>query len=310
MTHQRLAGRDVALLVAVALIWGFNFVPIRWALDVVPPFALAATRFFLAAVPMVFFVPRPRIPLRWIALYGLLIGVGQFGLLFLSIQLGLAAGLASLLAQLQVFATIGLSALLLHDRTTPGQLAGATVAGVGIALLVVDKLAGGATGSLLSLMLILASAGLWAVANVVAKHIGREYEPGGFSLVVWSSLFSPLPLAAISFVGEGGTAGLASVLTAGPLVWASIAFIVIGATLFGFAIWNRMLQRYTAASVTPFALIVPVAGLASAYVLLNETLSVLELGGALLILLGLAVAVVRRPASFSLLRRAADADSA
>ena len=215
MTHQRLAGRDVALLVAVALIWGFNFVPIRWALDVVPPFALAATRFFFAAVPMVFFVPRPRIPLRWIALYGLLIGVGQFGLLFLSIQLGLAAGLASLLAQLQVFATIGLSALLLHDRTTPGQLAGATVAGVGIALLVVDKLAGGATGSLLSLMLILASAGLWAVANVVAKHIGREYEPGGFSLVVWSSLFSPLPLAAISFVGEGGTAGLASVLTSG-----------------------------------------------------------------------------------------------
>ena len=310
MTHQRLARRDVVLLVAVALIWGFNFVPIRWALDVVPPFALAAIRFFFAAVPMVFFVPRPTIPLRWIALYGLLIGVGQFGLLFLSIQLGMAAGLASLLAQLQVFATIGLSALLLHDRTTPGQLAGATVAGVGMALLVLDKLAGGATGSLLSLILILASAGLWAVANVVAKHIGREYEPGGFSLVVWSSLFSPLPLAAISFVGEGGTAGLASVLTAGPLVWASIAFIVIGATLFGFAIWNRMLQRYTAATVTPFALIVPVCGLASAYVLLRESLSVLELAGAVLILLGLAVAVVRWPAAFALIRRTADADSA
>ena len=298
------------LLVAVALIWGFNFVPIRWALDAVPPFALAAIRFFFAAVPMVLFVPRPRIPLRWIALYGLLIGVGQFGLLFLSIQLGLAAGLASLLAQLQVFATIGLSALVLHDRTTPGQLAGATVAGGGMALLVLDKLAGGATGSLLSLVLILISAGLWAVANVVAKHIGREYEPGGFSLVVWSSLFSPLPLAAISFVGEGGTAGLASVLTAGPLVWASIAFIVIAATLFGFAIWNRMLQRYTAATVTPFALIVPVAGLASAFVLLSESLTSLELAGALLILLGLAVAVVRWPAAFALRRRTADADSA
>src|SRR3954453_1433648 len=125
MTHQRLAGRDVALLVAVAVIWGFNFVPIRWALDVVPPFALAAIRFFFAAVPLVFFVRRPRIPWRWMALYGLLIGIGQFGLLFLSIQLGLAAGLASLLVQLQVFATIGLSVLLMHDRATAGQLAGA-----------------------------------------------------------------------------------------------------------------------------------------------------------------------------------------
>jgi O-acetylserine/cysteine efflux transporter len=298
------------LLVAVALIWGFNFVPIRWALDAVPPFALAAIRFFFAALPMVLFVPRPRIPLRWIALYGLLIGVGQFGLLFLSIQLGLAAGLASLLAQLQVFATIGLSALVLHDRTTPGQLAGATVAGGGMALLVLDKLAGGATGSLLSLVLILVSAGLWAVANVVAKHIGREYEAGGFSLVVWSSLFSPLPLAAISFVSEGGTAGLASVLTAGPLVWASIAFIVIAATLFGFAIWNRMLQRYTAATVTPFALIVPVAGLASAFVLLSESLTTLELAGAGLILLGLAVAIMRWPAAITLRRRTAEADSA
>ncbi|HEY5488561.1 MAG TPA: EamA family transporter, partial [Candidatus Limnocylindrales bacterium] len=228
-----------------------------------------------------------------IVLYGLLIGVGQFGLLFLSIQIGLQAGLASLLAQLQVFLTIALAALVFHDRATTAQLAGAVVAAAGMVLLVVDKLSGGATGSLLALILIVVSAGLWAVANNVAKHIGRAYEQGGFSLVVWSSLASPLPLAAISLATENGTAGLASVLTAGPLVWASIAFIVIASTLFGFAIWNRMLQRYTAAAVTPFALIVPVAGLASAFVLLGETLSTLELGGAILILLGLSVAVVR-----------------
>jgi O-acetylserine/cysteine efflux transporter len=293
VTHQRLATRDVVLLVSLAIIWGFNFVPIRWALDVVPPFALAAIRFFFAAIPMVFFVPRPKIPTRWIVLYGLLIGVGQFGLLFLAIQIGLQAGLASLLAQLQVFLTIALAALVFRDRATTAQLVGAVVAAMGIVLLVVDKLSGGATGSLLALILIVVSAGLWAVANNVAKHIGRAYEPGGFSLVVWSSLASPLPLAAISLATENGTAGLASVLTAGPLVWASIAFIVIASTLFGFAIWNRMLQRYTAAAVTPFALIVPVAGLASAFVLLGETLSALELGGAIMILLGLSVAVVR-----------------
>ena len=281
----------MALLVALAVLWGFNFVPIRWALDAVPPFALAATRFFFAAIPMVFFVPRPKVPARWIVLYGLFIGVGQFGLLFLSIQLGMPAGLASLLIQLQVFGTIGLAGFVFGDRATAAQVIGAVVAAAGMALLVTDKLQSGTSASIVAFVLLLAAAASWAVANVIAKHIGRRYESGGFSLVVWSSLASPLPLAALSYTLEGGTAPVGALLNAGWLAWASIVFIVIGATLWGFAVWNRMLQRYSAATVTPFALIVPVAGLASAYLLLGETLSLFELVGAFAILVGLAIAV-------------------
>src|SRR3990172_11896670 len=101
-----MAPRDVALLVGVAMLWGFNFVPIRWALDAVPPFALAATRFTFAALPIVFFVRRPEAPVRLVVAYGLLIGVGQFGLLFLAISLGMSAGLAAPLARLPGFFTI------------------------------------------------------------------------------------------------------------------------------------------------------------------------------------------------------------
>jgi O-acetylserine/cysteine efflux transporter len=270
---------------------GFNFVPIRWALDAIPPFALAATRFFFAAIPAVFFVPRPKAPFRWVALYGLFIGGGQFGLLFLSIQLGMPAALWSLILQLQVFATIMLSALVFGDRATSTQIAGAVLAAAGMAILILDKLEGGASASLVSLVVIVAAAMSWAVGNLVAKHIGRRYEPGGFSLVVWSSLVSPVPLAALSFALEGGTSPLSAIANAGWLALGSIVFIVVGATLWGFALWNRMLQRYSAATVTPFALIVPVAGLGSAYLLLGETLSPLELVGALTILVGLVVAV-------------------
>jgi O-acetylserine/cysteine efflux transporter len=290
---RTLRPRDIALLVVLGIVWGFNFVPIRWALDAVPPFALAATRFFFAAVPMVFFIPRPTMPWRWIALYGLAIGVGQFGVLFLAIAVGMPAGLASLLMQLQVFATIGLAAVFLGDRATPLQLGGALVAAGGMTLLVFDKLQDGQTGTFLSLVLTLAAAASWAVGNIIARYAGRTYGGGGFSLVVWSSLFSPLPLAALSFATEGGTAPLAALADAGWLAWGSIVFIVVGATLWGFATWNRMLQRYPAAAVTPFALIVPVAGLASAYVLLGEVLSALEIVGAVLILVGLSIAVVR-----------------
>ncbi|MEP7378044.1 MAG: EamA family transporter [Chloroflexota bacterium] len=283
--------RDVVLLVAVAAIWGFNFVPIRWALDAVPPFALAATRFFLASVPMVFFVRRPAAPVRLVVAYGLFIGVGQFGLLFLAISLGMSTGLTSLLTQLQVFFTIGLAAWFLGDRSGMAQVVGAGLGGVGIALLIWERLGKGASAPLLPLLIVVVAAGLWGVANIIARHVGRTYHVDGFSLVVWSSLASPIPLALMSYFLEGGLAPLGKLATAGWLAWASIAFIVIGATLWGFATWNQMLRRYTAAAVTPFALLVPFAGISSAALLLGERFTLIELAAGLIILAGLAVAI-------------------
>src|SRR3954466_13914143 len=105
---NRIGPGDLALTLSVVALWGFSFVPIKWGLDEMPPFALAAFRFFFAAVPLVFFIRRPRLPWSLIAGYGVAIGVVQFGLLFLGMKLGMQAGLSSLVIQLQVFFTIGL----------------------------------------------------------------------------------------------------------------------------------------------------------------------------------------------------------
>ncbi|HUR69650.1 MAG TPA: EamA family transporter [Candidatus Thermoplasmatota archaeon] len=287
--------RDAALLASVAALWGFNFVPIRWALDEVPPFALAAMRFLLAAVPMVFFVRRPAIPARIVIAYGLAIGVGQFGLLFLAIRLGMQAGLASLLIQVQVFFTIALAAASLGDRVTRAQVAGACLAAIGVAALVGEKVGSGARSSALGLLLLLAAALSWAAGNVLAKHAARAHDRDAFALVVWSSLAPPIPLAILSYATEGGLSPLAALAHASWVAWASIVFMAAAATLWGFAVWNRMLDRYSAGAVTPFALLVPVAGIASATLLLREPLSVVEVASALVILAGLAVALLWRP---------------
>ena len=97
----QLSRRDLVLTLAVVAIWGFLFVPMKFALGSVPPFALAALRFLFAAIPMCFFVRRPPLPWRTLIAYGLAIGVCQFGLLFLGMKLGMPAGLSSLLIQLQ-----------------------------------------------------------------------------------------------------------------------------------------------------------------------------------------------------------------
>lgn len=286
----RLPWRDATVLVAVAAMWGFNFVPIRWALDEVPPFALAAVRFLAAAVPAVFLVRRPQIPLRLLVGYGLAIGVGQFGLLFLALRLGFPAGLASLLMQVQVMFTIGLAAVVTRDRIAPRQAVGAAIALIGIVVLVAARGVEGVTAA--GLAIVLAAAACWAVGNVVAKVASRRHGADVFGLVVWSSLVSPLPLAALSFTLEGGFDGLATLSGASLRAWSSILFMAYGATLFGFGVWNRLLHRHDAAVVTPFALLIPIAGLGSAALFLGEELHWIEAVAASLVLAGLAVVLL------------------
>lgn len=298
-TRARLPPRDLLLVTGVAALWGFNFVPIRWALDEVPPLALASLRFLLAAFPMVLFVRRPAAPWWLVAAYGVAIGVGQFGLLFLGIALGMPAGLASVVAQAQVFFTLGLAALLLGDRVLPRQLAGALVAAGGLGLLAWARLAGAASASVLGLACTLLAALSWAAGNVLAKHAAKRRPAGAppldmFSLVVWSSLAAPLPLAALSYVMEGGTAPLLAVAGLSLRGWACVLFIAAGATLFGFSAWNRLLHRHPTGSIAPFALLIPVFGLVSAWLFLGETLTWTEAVACLLVLAGLALSVLAR----------------
>jgi O-acetylserine/cysteine efflux transporter len=289
-----LSGRDLAWVLAVVVIWGYNFVPIRVALDEVPPFALVALRFLLAAVPMAFFVRRPSMPWRLVLAYGLAIGVGQFGLLFLGIALGMPAGLASLVAQTQVFFTIALWAWVSRDRPRAHQVLGTIVAAAGIAVLALARAGSGAQATVVGLLLTVGAAFSWAIGNVIVKRASAG-APGPidmFALVVWSSLAAPLPLAVISFFAEGGTAPLFAIAHMSLRAWISVLFMTYGATLFGFAAWNGLLDRYPPAVVTPFALLIPVAGLLSARIWLGESLSPLQWLGGAVVLSGLALNVL------------------
>jgi O-acetylserine/cysteine efflux transporter len=283
----RLAGRDVALIVAVVALWGFSFVAIKVGLREIPPFALAALRFFFAAVPLVFFIRLPRMPWAYVAGYGLSVGVCQFGLLFLGMKLGMPAGLSSLVIQMQIFFTVGLAIAFLGDRLRKQDLIGAAIASVGVILLGAYKLQSGMTTTLIGFLLVVASAFAWSVGNVVAKRAAK-FDADMFALVVWSSLVPPLPLMLMSFAFEGGASVWYTVAAASPRAWSCVLLLAWGATLFGFASWARLLHKYPTALIAPFGLLIPVSGLASGAIFLGEGLAPLQLAGAALVLAGLA----------------------
>src|SRR5437764_1366832 len=117
--------RHAVLALVVAICWAVNFVVIDIGLESFPPLLFAALRFGLIAFPAIFFVPRPDV--RWLAVVavGLFICVGQFGLLFVAMNTGLPAGLASVIAPLQPVFTIPLAAVALGERPSLRQVAGA-----------------------------------------------------------------------------------------------------------------------------------------------------------------------------------------
>lgn len=276
--------RDIALALGVVVIWGLNFVAIKWGVDEVSPFLMTGLRYLGCALPAIFFVRRPAVGWPMLIAYGLTVGVLQFSFLFSAIGLGMPAGLASLVMQMQVFFTLGLAMVFLGERPTPLRLVGAAIALFGLLTIGAEHL-GGAV--LLPLLMTLLAAFFWASSNIITKRAGQVDM---FAFVVWSSLVPPLPMLALSLILEGPGPLLALPFIS-PQALFSIAFIAYGSTLIGYGLWAVLLGRYPASLVAPFTLLVPVVGFAAAFVLLGEQMTMLEVIGSLLIFAGLIVNV-------------------
>ncbi|WP_332693211.1 EamA family transporter [Devosia sp.] len=272
--------RDLLLALGVVLVWGLNFVAIKWGVDEISPFLLTALRYLGCALPAVFFIRRPAVGWPILIVYGLTVGVLQFSFLFTAMRLGMPAGLASLVMQMQVFFTLGLAMLFLDERPTVPQLAGAGIALVGLVTIGAEHI-GGAV--LLPLLMTLVAAGFWAISNIVTKRAGKVDM---FAFVIWGSLVPPLPMLALSLLFEGPQA-LAALASISPQAIFSVLFIAYGSTLLGYGAWAVLLGRHPAGLVAPFTLLVPVVGFAAAFVLLGEMVTPLEIAGSLLILAGL-----------------------
>jgi O-acetylserine/cysteine efflux transporter len=291
LSGHRLPLRHALLALAVVAVWGTNFVVIKVALAALPPLLLGVLRFTFALLPAVFFLPRPAVPWRKLAAYGVLIGAGQFGLLYLAINGHIAPGLASLVIQIQVFFTIGLAMLADGERLRPVQGLALVLASAGILLIGANT--GGDT-SVLGLVLVLTAAASWACGNQVARSMGRVQM---LPMVVWSSAFALPPLLLLSLVFEGPARWQAGLAAATLPVWAAVVWQAVGNTLFGYASWGWLLSRHPAATVAPMALLVPVFGMAASSWWLGEGLPLWKLAAAALVLSGLAINLfgVRRP---------------
>lgn len=276
------------LALLVMLVWGANFVVIDEGLADVPPLLFLAMRFTLVALPLVFFVPMPRAGWRNVVAVGSFMSLGQFSLLYIALHLGMPAGLASLVLQAQVIFTIVIAAVVIKESPTRRQVVGATIGTVGLTIVVI---AHGASAPVVPVLVLLAAATSWAIGNVIARRAGVA---SGFSLVVWSALVVPLPALGLSLLVDGSAEVGHALTHLSATAILSTAYTAIGSSLLGYGIWNSLLARYRASAVVPFVLLVPIVGIATAWIVQDEVPSVLELVGGAVMLAGVAAATVNR----------------
>jgi O-acetylserine/cysteine efflux transporter len=98
-----------------------------------------------------------------------------------------------------------------------------------------------------------------------------------------------VPLWIIAVLQTGKQPIADSLANAGWVPWLAVVWQAVGNTLFGYGVWNWLLARHNASTVTPTALLVPVFGMTASALALHEGLPLWKLGAAALVMGGLAV---------------------
>ncbi|WP_372844599.1 EamA family transporter [Psychrobacter sp.] len=303
----------VLLAVLVAFIWGVNFTFIAWALESFPPLMLTALRFFFTAVPLVLFLKPPKFN-RTLFIYAIGTFVMQYAFVFTAMHLGASAGLTALLLQVQIFITVLLAYVILGEAVNRMQIIGMVVGVLGLSVIALNL---GGDMPLIGFICILIAAIGWSFGNIASKQVstqtmaqtmqqGASLHTGSstnsknkasalsaLALVAWGGLIACVILTLSSLIFESAAWQVATFTQVSLKSWLSLGFIVYISTLIGFGLWSHLLAQNTASKVTPFALLVPVFGMATSVLLMGEVVTWWKMLAMLFILSGLILANVK-----------------
>ncbi len=301
----------IALAVLVAFIWGVNFTFIAWALESFPPLMLTALRFFFTAVPLVLFLKPPKFN-RTLFIYAIGTFVMQYAFVFTAMHLGASAGLTALLLQVQIFITVLLAYVILGESVSRMQIIGMLVGVLGLGVIALNL---GGDMPLVGFICILIAAIGWSFGNIASKQASTQQSTSNIStalpvnsnnkasnrtsalsalsLVVCGGLIACIVLTLSSLLFENEAWTLATFTQASFKSWLSLGFIVYVSTLIGFGLWAHLLSKNIASKVVPFALLVPVFGMATSVLLIGEVVTWWKMLAMVLILSGLILANVK-----------------
>lgn len=274
--------KHIALLIIVTGVWGGNFAVIQYGLENVPPLALSAMRFIMAAFPACLFFPRPKISLRRIFAIGMTLGALMSGFQFAGMSFGVGVATSSVVLQVQNVFTILMAVMLLGERPSRLMWFSTLIGVMGLACFWWDFKDSNVFNGF---VMVVIAAFWWALGNLIIKNTPAVNT---VALMAWMSLVPIIPLGGLSYFLEGSPVETLRAVTNLKSLIAAL-YLGLGVMIFGYGVWSRMLQVYDASQVAPFSLLVPVFGSIFGVLFFDESISTLQLIGAIFLVLAAAL---------------------
>jgi len=275
---MNISTKDYCLLLIMVLIWGCNYVVGKIGLTELPPLLFMGLRFLLAAIIIYPFLKHTGVNHKSIFIYSVIVGLIHFGAIFSGLSVG-EASVVILVSQLSVPLTVILSFTFFSEKTNLATLIGIVLSIIGTALF---TLALENNLNLLTVIYSLIGAISWSIGTIWMKNKLNNHSV--ITINFWLALYSTPMFFVLSSVIEGSVmqnlTGL-SIRSFGALLYQSILVIIVG-----YGIWNFAISKYQTSKVVPITLLVPLIGLISSYIFLNESLKLIQIIGVLITLSG------------------------
>ncbi len=286
-------GRIYLLVLLTTIFWGGTPVAGKLVLLDIPPLTVGVLRYGLATLLLVAVFWR-RLPDPWSLRrrdLWVLLGVGVLGtflnhiLFFFALVFAPAAHGAIIPPTTSPLWTVLLASRLGKERVTPGQVAGMLLCLVGVVLVVEPqrlRTSGGASVLLGDLLFLLGGVawGIYSYLSKVAMQGLSAVATLTFGMSVGTVFLVPLALAEQPWRALGAAHATA---------WGALGFLTLAGTVLSFLWWNVAIRRVGAGRTAVFTNLVPVFGVLLSWLVLGEQLTVIQLMGGLLAVVGVAV---------------------
>ena len=281
--------RAYIALFVLTVIWGYNWVVMKHALQYSGALQFGALRTFLGAMCLMALMVVLRKPLKvreapTLIVLGVLQTCGFTGLIIWALVEG-GAGKTAVLTYTMPFWVMVLAWPLLGEKIRGSQWLAVLLSVMGL-LFILDPLHLGS--DLFSMMLAVLAGVSWALAVILAKKLHqRAPDLDLMSLTAWQMLFGSLPLAIAALV-----------LPSEPINWTwdfagAVAFNAVLCNALAWLLWLYALQRLPAGIASMASMLAPVIGVLAAWQQLGEVPKSHEVLGMIFIALSLIVISVR-----------------
>lgn len=275
----------IGAILLAAVLWGTTGTVQTFLPEGRDPLAVGALRLLVGAATLLLMaLARPegrrgfaRLPWGGVLVAGM--AIGGYNLLFFRAvtETGVGIGTAIAIGSAPIWATAFEVAA---NRQWPGssRLLGQGVSITGVALLALAG--GGASGSLLGVLLAAAAAACYASYSMVTSRVGHRAP----SVTIAAATFSVAALMTSPVLLVTPLGWVSS-----PQGWAWIAFLGVGVTGLSYALYTWGLTRVAASTAVTLALAEPVTAWLLASAVVGEPVTAQKVVGALLVLVGLVV---------------------